>query len=107
MKKRRTLLKKDLKILNILKDVPKFINFSVFSENKHYMSFGISPEKDRSVMIGADATTAYVDHETGKGYADDYQLTDKSQCSGGRGACPDGSLQNSVSNLVYAALTKT
>lgn len=60
------------------------------------MSFGISPEKERSVMIGADAVTAYVDHETGKGYADDYLLRDKSQCAGENGACPDSNLGSLV-----------
>ena len=28
-------------------------------------------------------------YRSGKGYADDYYLDAKSQCAGGRGACPD------------------
>lgn len=40
-------------------------------------------------MIGADAAVAWVDPETGNGFAQDYYLEGKAQCSGGRGACPD------------------
>jgi len=30
---------------------------------------------------------------TGKGYAEDYYLDAKSQCAGGRGACPDKNIK--------------
>lgn len=53
------------------------------------MSFGISPNKTISQMIGGDAAVAWVDPDTGNGFAQDYYLDAKSQCSGGRGACPD------------------
>lgn len=39
-------------------------------------------------MIGADAVVSWVEKDTGKGYAEDYYLGDKSQCSGGHGVCP-------------------
>ncbi|XP_017874479.1 PREDICTED: protein Skeletor, isoforms B/C [Drosophila arizonae] len=58
-------------------------------EPNNYMAFGISPNKNISQMIGADAAVAWVDPETGNGFAQDYFLEGKSQCSGGRGACPD------------------
>lgn len=40
-------------------------------------------------MIGADVTVAWVDKTSGKGYANDYYLDAKSQCSGKHGSCPD------------------
>lgn len=52
------------------------------------MSFGISPDKEHTVMVGADVTVAWV-NKSGKGFAHDYYLDDKSQCSGTRGSCPD------------------
>jgi len=53
------------------------------------MSFGVAPDISRSEMIGADVAVAWVDKETGKGFAHDYFLDAKSQCSGNRGSCPD------------------
>lgn len=44
-------------------------------------------------MIGADVVVAWIDQETLNGYAVDYYLTDKSQCAGGRGSCPDYRIQ--------------
>ena len=40
-------------------------------------------------MIGADVAVTWIDSVTGKGYADDYFLDSKAQCSGGTGSCPD------------------
>ena len=42
-----------------------------------------------SRMVGGDVTVTWMDHSSGKGYAEDYYLDAKSQCAGGRGACPD------------------
>lgn len=53
------------------------------------MSFGISPDIDKSVMIGSDVAVAWIDKATGKGFAHDYYLEAKSQCSGQHGSCPD------------------
>lgn len=53
------------------------------------MSFGISPDVLHTEMIGADVAVAWVDKESGKGYAHDYFLDAKSQCSGSHGSCPD------------------
>lgn len=57
------------------------------------MSFGLSANPQRSVMIGGDIVVAWVDKETLQGYAIDYFLDAKSQCSGGRGSCPDIRIQ--------------
>lgn len=53
------------------------------------MSFGLSGDDSKSVMIGGDVAVAWVDRETLKGYAVDYFLDAKSQCSGPKGSCPD------------------
>lgn len=50
-------------------------------------------------MVGADVAVAWIDKNTGKGYAEDYFLDSKSQCSGSRGSCPDTRL--GVSNIVF------
>ncbi|XP_070063130.1 protein Skeletor, isoforms B/C isoform X1 [Drosophila virilis] len=68
-------------------------------EPNNYMSFGISPNKNISQMIGADAAVAWVDPETGNGFAQDYFLEGKAQCSGGRGACPDVKIQQNTNSI--------
>lgn len=70
----------------------------LFTENGEYMSFGPSGDVRKNQMIGADIVVAWVDHDTLNGYAVDYYLDDKSQCSGNRGSCPDHRL-DSVSPL--------
>ncbi|XP_066581396.1 protein Skeletor, isoforms B/C [Prorops nasuta] len=71
-----------------------------------YMSFGLSADPDRSLMIGGDVVVAWVDKHTLQGYAIDYILDAKSQCSGGRGSCPDTRLQKNTNSvrLLNAAL---
>lgn len=49
------------------------------------MSFGVSPDPEKSLMVGGDVVVAWVNRLTGKGYAQDYFLEAKSQCSGNRG----------------------
>lgn len=44
-------------------------------------------------MIGGDVVVAWVDKQTLQGYAIDYFLDAKSQCSGRRGSCPDIRIQ--------------
>ncbi|EDW84281.2 uncharacterized protein Dwil_GK13233 [Drosophila willistoni] len=68
-------------------------------EPNNYMSFGISPNKNISQMIGADAVVAWVDPETGNGFAQDYYLDGKAQCSGGRGACPDTKIAEKTNSI--------
>lgn len=61
------------------------------------MSFGISGHPERNQMIGGDVVVAWVDRETMKGYAVDYFLQAKSQCSGPTGSCPDENFAVSLS----------
>ncbi|XP_046838049.1 protein Skeletor, isoforms B/C isoform X1 [Vespa crabro] len=71
-----------------------------------YMAFGLSANPERSVMIGGDVVVAWVDKQTLQGYAIDYFLDAKSQCSGGRGSCPDTKIQEDTNSvrLLNAAL---
>ncbi|XP_041786217.1 protein Skeletor, isoforms B/C isoform X1 [Anopheles merus] len=75
-------------------------------DDGEYMSFGVSPNPQQSQMVGADVAVVWVDKATGKGYAQDYYLDAKSQCSGGRGSCPDTRItENSNSiRLLNAAM---
>lgn len=65
-------------------------------DDGEYMSFGLSPDRQKTFMVGADVAVAWIDKETGKGYAEDYYLDAKSQCSGNRGSCPDARFAVSV-----------
>jgi len=64
-----------------------------------YMAFGLSGDSDTSIMVGGDVTVAWMNHKTGKGYADDYYLDAKSQCAGKRGACPDNEIKPGTNNV--------
>ncbi|XP_058466228.1 protein Skeletor, isoforms B/C [Malaya genurostris] len=68
-------------------------------EDGEYMSFGISPDTAKSIMVGADAAVVWVDKATGKGYAQDYYLDAKSQCSGSRGSCPDTRINENSNSI--------
>ncbi|XP_044263750.1 protein Skeletor, isoforms B/C isoform X2 [Tribolium madens] len=68
-------------------------------DDREYMSFGISGDDSRSEMIGGDVVVAWVDKETSKGFAEDYHLAAKSQCSGPTGSCPDNRLQENTNNV--------
>lgn len=57
------------------------------------MSFGLSGNPSRSVMVGGDVVVAWLDQASGRGEAQDYILGAKSQCQGGRGSCPDSQIQ--------------
>lgn len=63
------------------------------------MSFGISGETKETEMIGADVVVAWIDKDTLKGYAMDYFLQDKSQCSGPTGSCPDVKFKVSIKHI--------
>lgn len=69
-------------------------------DDGEYMSFGLSPDREKTFMVGADVAVAWIDKETGKGYAEDYYLDAKSQCSGQRGSCPDARLAVSLCDLL-------
>ncbi|XP_055540426.1 protein Skeletor, isoforms B/C isoform X1 [Wyeomyia smithii] len=68
-------------------------------EDGEYMAFGISPDNAQSIMVGADAAVVWVDKATGKGFAQDYYLDAKSQCSGGRGSCPDTRISENSNSI--------
>lgn len=68
------------------------------------MSFGISPNKAKTEMIGADVAVVWID-EKGRGNAQDYILKDKSQCSGKDGSCPDTRI--AVRNITKQRLLPT
>lgn len=68
-------------------------------DDNEYMAFGISADKEHSVMIGSDVVVSWVDKETGKGYATDYYLQDKSQCSGKKGSCPDVNIEDNTNSI--------
>lgn len=66
------------------------------------MSFGVSGQIDRNIMVGADVVVAWIDHETLNGYAYDYYLDAKSQCAGSRGSCPDTKLRvSNATDVLY------
>ncbi|XP_043788690.1 protein Skeletor, isoforms B/C [Apis laboriosa] len=75
-------------------------------DDGQYMAFGLSADPERSLMVGGDAVVAWVDKQTLQGYAVDYFLDAKSQCSGGRGSCPDTRIQENTNSirLLNAAL---
>jgi hypothetical protein len=63
------------------------------------MSFGVSQDTQSSQMIGGDVVVSWVNRATGKGYAQDYFLDAKSQCSGNRGSCPDTRLKDNTNSI--------
>lgn len=63
------------------------------------MSFGVSGDTENSIMIGGDVVVAWVNRLSGKGYAQDYFLEAKSQCSGNRGSCPDTRLKDNTNSI--------
>lgn len=64
-----------------------------------YMAFGLSGDRRRSQMVEGDVTVTWMDHRTGRGYAEDYYLDAKSQCAGKRGACPDRKIKPGTNNV--------
>lgn len=75
------------------------INQVSFSDDNEYMSFGVSGDTENSLMVGGDVVVAWVNRLTGKGYAQDYFLEAKSQCSGNRGSCPDTRLKDNSNSI--------
>lgn len=71
----------------------------IYLDDNEYMSFGVSPDVKNSVMIGGDVVVAWVNRLSGKGYAQDYFLDAKSQCSGNRGSCPDTRLKDNTNSI--------
>lgn len=74
-------------------------NLFSFPDDNEYMSFGVSGNPQKSDMIGGDVVVAWVNRLTGKGYAQDYFLEAKSQCSGSHGSCPDTRLKDNSNSI--------
>ncbi|GLV32775.1 skeletor [Carabus blaptoides fortunei] len=68
-------------------------------DDGEYMSFGLSGDDSKTQMIGGDVAVAWVDRATLKGFADDYFLEAKSQCSGPSGSCPDERLAEKTNSI--------
>ncbi|KAG5335452.1 SKEL1 protein, partial [Acromyrmex charruanus] len=68
-------------------------------DDGQYMSFGLSADTEKSMMVPGDVTVAWVDKQTLQGYAIDYFLNAKSQCSGRRGSCPDRRIQENTDSV--------
>ncbi|XP_078051829.1 uncharacterized protein LOC144477975, partial [Augochlora pura] len=67
--------------------------------NGQYMSFGVSANPERSLMVGGDVVVAWIEKDSLQGHADDYFLQAKAQCSGGRGSCPDTRIQENTNSI--------
>ncbi|KAK9889864.1 hypothetical protein WA026_007230 [Henosepilachna vigintioctopunctata] len=65
----------------------------------YYMSFGLSGDDRSSVMIGGDVAVAGIYKDSSLGYAVDYYLRDKSQCSGKTGSCPDTRFRENTNDI--------
>jgi hypothetical protein len=76
------------------------IMHKLFLDPGEYMSFGLSGDIDKTVMIGGDAVVAWVDPVDFQGHAEDYFLEGKSQCAGTRGSCPDNRIRVCLSKVL-------
>uniref|UniRef100_A0A1A9VGE8 DOMON domain-containing protein n=1 Tax=Glossina austeni TaxID=7395 RepID=A0A1A9VGE8_GLOAU len=89
------------------------------AENQ-YMAFGLSGANGRAQMTQSDVTVAFYDTNARVFRADDYFLSDLSQCDGQHGACPDeriggrndiivlsGDRKNGVTTIKYKRLVQT
>lgn len=54
-----------------------------------WTAFGISGDKDRSAMVGADVAVIFVRRDHSRVSVSDYYLLSKAQCSSNGGVCPD------------------
>lgn len=58
-------------------------------DEDQYMAFGLSGQNGRSQMVRGDVTVAFYDKNSRVFRAEDYFLSDLSQCDGKYGVCPD------------------
>ncbi|XP_075145632.1 protein Skeletor, isoforms B/C [Haematobia irritans] len=85
-----------------------------------YMAFGMSGANGRAQMSQSDVVVAFYDSTTRVFRAEDYFITDLSQCDGRNGACPDerlggrndvvvlsGDRKNGVTTIRYKRLLQT
>ncbi|BFF91520.1 protein Skeletor [Drosophila madeirensis] len=85
-----------------------------------YMAFGLSGANGRAQMSQSDVVVAFYDTNARVFRAEDYFISDLSQCDGQRGACPDerigarndvhvlsGDRKNGVTSIRYKRLLQT
>ncbi|XP_014219944.1 protein Skeletor, isoforms B/C [Copidosoma floridanum] len=65
------------------------IRVSAYIREDQYVAFGISGVDGRAEMIGADVVVIGYNKETKKFIAEDYYMSEYSQCNGVKGVCPD------------------
>ncbi|KAH8374669.1 hypothetical protein KR200_003355, partial [Drosophila serrata] len=93
--------------------------FGRIAENQ-YMAFGLSGANGRAQMAQSDVVVAFYDTNARVFRAEDYFISDLSQCDGQRGACPDerigarndvivvsGDRKNGVTSIRYKRLLQT
>ncbi|KAG5348197.1 SKEL1 protein, partial [Acromyrmex charruanus] len=89
-------------------------------EEDQYVAFGLSGRDGKAEMIGGDVVVIGYNNKTGKFIAEDYYMTDISQCDGKRGVCPDqriggrndailvhGERQNGITTVTYTRPLRT
>ncbi|XP_011874994.1 PREDICTED: protein Skeletor, isoforms B/C [Vollenhovia emeryi] len=89
------------------------------NENQ-YVAFGLSGEEGKAEMIGGDVAVIGYNKRNGKFIAEDYYMSDTSQCDGMRGVCPDeriggrndvvllrGERKNGVTTVTYTRPMRT
>ncbi|XP_024871251.1 protein Skeletor, isoforms B/C isoform X1 [Temnothorax curvispinosus] len=85
-----------------------------------YVAFGLSGEEGKAEMIGGDVAVIGYNKRTGKFIAEDYYMSDLSQCDGKKGVCPDeriggrndvvllhGERKNGITTVTYTRPMRT
>lgn len=65
------------------------IRISARIDEDQYVAFGLSGEDGKSQMLGGDVVVVAYDKHSKKFFAEDYYLSDLSECDGKTGVCPD------------------
>ncbi|XP_039308067.1 protein Skeletor, isoforms B/C isoform X2 [Solenopsis invicta] len=85
-----------------------------------YVAFGLSGRDGMAEMVGGDVVVIGYNNKTGRFIAEDYYMTDISQCDGKRGVCPDqriggrndaslvhGERKNGITTVTYTRPLRT
>lgn len=54
-----------------------------------YIAFGLSGSEGKPEMIRGDVAVVWYNENTKEFHADDYYMSDNTQCDGNKGVCPD------------------
>ncbi|XP_030759313.1 protein Skeletor, isoforms B/C [Sitophilus oryzae] len=111
----REFLDKRLQVRWMIKDDQVEITLSANIREGRYMAFGLSGVHGKAHMVGADVTVAYFDKNSRSFHADDYYISNFSQCDGKSGVCPDeriggrndvvvlhGEVENGITTIKYS-----